>query len=193
MKDNRYFYPISMTQTMCAYLFLSLLLCTVFGCTKDDESMQNDDLSGIDDQRIISIQEQMIYDLRSENNKALATKDASKVASIYTQDFFVLSSTNGLFVGKDQLENIYQSLFESRDSLLFVRTPLQIKANIHWKMASEYGVWTGTWMVDGVPIKVEGDYYAKWHKKEGLWLLRSEIYTQLACSGDVVCNNLPIL
>lgn len=38
-----------------------------------------------------------------------------------------------------------------------------------------------------------GDYYAKWHKIDGIWKLRSEVYTQLDCRGDVVCNNKPTL
>jgi hypothetical protein len=108
-------------------------------------------------------------------------------------NFFLLTSTNGFFSGKEAVQNIYQSVFNSRPDVLFVRTPTAIMVNRDWNMASESGNWTGTWTVNGAPIAVGGDYYAKWHKIDGIWKLRSEVYTQLDCSGDVVCNNKPNL
>lgn len=144
-------------------------------------------------QRFSSEDQKAIEAARQANNQAIKEQDAPAVASNYLDNFFILTSTNGLFTGKDVVEGIYQSVFNSREDVIFVRTPTAITVNNDWNMASENGNWIGTWVVDGVNIEVGGDYYAKWHKIDGVWKLRSEIYTQFDCSGEVVCNNKPNL
>jgi ketosteroid isomerase-like protein len=144
-------------------------------------------------QRFVSEDQKAIQKVRKANNTALKAHDAAGVASAYLDNFFLLTSTNGFFTGKESVQNIYQSVFNSRPDVLFIRTPTAIMVNRDWNMASERGNWTGTWTVNGVPIAVGGDYYAKWHKIDGIWKLRSEVYTQFDCSGDVVCNNKPNL
>lgn len=144
-------------------------------------------------QRFTSKDQKAIKAARKANNKAIKEHDAVAVASDYLEDFFILTSTNGLFTGKERVQSIYQSVFDSREAVIFVRTPTAITVNKDWKMASENGNWIGTWIVDGEDIEVGGDYYAKWHKIDGIWKLRSEVYTQFECSGEVVCNNRPSL
>jgi ketosteroid isomerase-like protein len=144
-------------------------------------------------QRFVSSDQKAIQRVRQANNAALKGHNAAGVAAAYLDNFFLLTSTNGFFTGKEAVQNIYQSVFTARLDVLFVRTPSAIMVNRDWNMASENGNWTGTWTVNGAPIAVGGDYYAKWHKIDGIWKLRSEVYTQFDCSGDVVCNNKPNL
>ena len=144
-------------------------------------------------QRLISRDQLAIESNRQANNAAIKAHDAAGVASDYLEDFFILTSTNGLFTGKESVQGIYQFVFDSREDVIFVRTPTAITVNNEWNMASENGDWIGTWIVDGEEIEVGGDYYAKWHKIDGIWKLRSEIYTQFDCSGEVVCQNQPNL
>lgn len=144
-------------------------------------------------QRFSSQDQKAIEAARQDNNQAIKEQDAQGVASNYLEDFFILTSTNGLFTGKEVVEGIYQSVFNSRENVIFVRTPTAITVNKDWNMASENGNWIGTWILDGENIEVGGDYYAKWHKIGDVWKLRSEVYTQFQCSGEVVCNNKPNL
>lgn len=144
-------------------------------------------------QRFVSKDQKAIEGARQTNNQAIKEHNAAGVAAAYLEDFFILTSTNGLFTGKETVQGIYQSVFNSREDVLFVRTPTAITVNTDWKMASENGNWIGTWIVDGEQIEVGGDYYAKWHQIDGIWKLRCEVYTQFDCSGDVVCNNRPSL
>lgn len=144
-------------------------------------------------QRFFSKDQKAIEGARQTNNQAIKEHNAAGVAAAYLEDFFILTSTNGLFTGKETVQGIYQSVFNSREDVLFVRTPTAITVNTDWKMASENGNWIGTWIVDGEQIEVGGDYYAKWHQIDGIWKLRCEVYTQLDCSGEVVCNNRPSL
>lgn len=180
------------------YLFLKsstilfLLSCFLFGsCANDDTDDVNEDpQSNID----LSNNDQLtIFNIRADNNDAIARHDAGSVATPYLDNFFILTSTNGFFEGKEEVQGIYQSVFDSRTDVIFIRTPNQVQVNTDWNMASEFGEWTGYWVVEGEEINVSGDYYAKWHKVNGSWLLRNEIYTQFNCSGDSVCSNKPML
>ena len=144
-------------------------------------------------QRFISRDQKAIEAARQANNTAIKEHDAARVAEDYLDDFFILTSTNGLFTGKETVQGIYQFVFDDREDVLFVRTPTAITVNTDWNMASENGNWIGTWIVDGEPIEVGGDYYAKWHEIDGVWKLRCEVYTRFDCSGEVVCNNRPPL
>jgi ketosteroid isomerase-like protein len=140
-----------------------------------------------------STEQRAIREAREANNAALRVRNAQQVADNYLESFFLLTSTNGFFQGKQTVANIYQTVFTTRENVLFVRTPNAIAVNNDWNMASEKGSWVGTWIVNGENIQVAGDYYAKWHKVDGTWKLKCEVYTQLACQGDVVCNNKPNL
>lgn len=176
-------------------LLLSLSLVTT-SCEKDTlETDEEPDITTPCEEELIldSSDQQLIFNARTTNNAALADHDAAEVAAIYKDDFFILTSTNGLFTGKEEVQGIYQSVFDGRTNVLFVRTPTKITVNTDWNMASEIGQWIGTWEVEEEMIEVGGDYYAKWHKIDGNWLLRSEVYTQFDCSGEVVCSNEPPL
>lgn len=194
-------------------LFAVFIACSLVSCNKDNDVEQLTQVALINDfseeeplssrgrhfwqnkcfQRFSSKDQKAIQAERATNNQAIKEHDAAGVAAAYLEDFFILTSTNGLFTGKEVVEGIYQSVFNSREDVIFIRTPTAITVNKDWKMASENGNWIGTWIVDGEQIEVGGDYYAKWHQIDGIWKLRSEVYTQFACSGEVVCNNKPAL
>ncbi len=174
-------------------ILIAFFFCLFIGsCSNEDDPQDvitqpqsNVDLSDDD--------ELAIFNIRLSNNEAIARHDAATVAAPYIHNFFILTSTNGYFEGKETVQNIYQSVFDGRDDVVFIRTPDIITTNLDWNMASEYGTWTGSWKVEEEEINVGGDYYAKWHKIQGLWKLRSEVYTQFDCTGDVVCDNKPML
>ena len=173
----------------CTVLVLALAL---FSCSKETAIAPMQEQS-IPELELSTQDQQSIFAARTTNNEAIKKQDAAGVAAIYTDNFFILTSTNGFFEGKERVGEIYQSVFDSRTDVLFVRTPTNITVNPDWNMASEQGNWIGTWKVDGEEIEVGGDYYAKWHKIEGQWKLRSEVYTQFECAGAVVCDNKPSL
>jgi ketosteroid isomerase-like protein len=149
--------------------------------------------NGRNTSRMNSVDQKAIKAAREANNAALKARNAQKVAENYLESFFLLTSTNGFFAGKERVTEIYQSVFNTREAVLFIRTPTAITVNNDWQMASENGQWIGTWIVNGENIRVAGDYYAKWHRIDGIWKLKCEVYTQFMCKGDVVCNNKPSL
>ena len=76
--------------------------------------------------------------------------------------------------------------------LIFVRTPRTITVNSSWGQAGEGGRWAGHWMHHDSLTRVGGEYFAKWKKVDGRWLLLAEIFVQTSCTGSSYCNTPPV-
>jgi hypothetical protein len=83
--------------------------------------------------------------------------------------------------------------FKTRKDVLYVRTPMMIEVYAPWNVASEFGRWTGQWQEPDGIVKLSGTYYAKWHKIDGVWKIRAEIFTPLSCSESSFCKQNPKL
>lgn len=134
-----------------------------------------------------------IRDVRMKSNQAIADHDTLTVANAWTEDFLVISSTNSLAVGKEENRKLFVSIFSARPDVIYIRTPKKIDVMEEWGMASEEGTWEGRWTEGAYKIEIEGTYYAKWHKIDGEWLIRAEVFTPTHCEGGSYCNNQPQL
>lgn len=139
----------------------------------------------------IAEDEMQIISIRHESNAAIARHDALAIGQSYTDDFTLLSSSNIQVTGKDKMVDIFRKEFATKKEVLYVRTPYEIEVNTDWNMASEFGYWKGYWQSDNEKIEILGNYYAKWHKIGERWLIRSETYTPLRCTGDSYCSQTP--
>ncbi|MGE0590130.1 MAG: DUF4440 domain-containing protein [Cyclobacteriaceae bacterium] len=164
--------------TMLRYLFVCSVL---FACSeqKPVESMSTDETS--------------IRDVRMRSNQAIADHDTLAVATAWTEDFLVISSTNSLAVGKEENRKLFVSIFSARPDVIYIRKTQKIDVMEEWGMASEEGTWEGRWTDGADKIEIEGTYYAKWHKIEGQWLIRTEVFSPTQCKGGSYCNNQPQL
>jgi hypothetical protein len=68
--------------------------------------------------------------------------------------------------------------------MIFVREPEFIEASPNWPLAYESGTWTGRHGNPDGPAVISGRYSAQWVKRDGHWLIRSEVFVALHCSGD---------
>lgn len=139
----------------------------------------------------ISQDEKEVLSVRQRSNEAIALHDALVVGESYTQDFTLLSSSNIQVIGKDNMVNIFKQEFETKKDVIYVRTPSTIAINKAWNMASEFGQWRGHWKTEDGAIDISGNYYAKWHKIDGQWFIRSETYTPINCKGGSYCDQTP--
>lgn len=137
-----------------------------------------------------SSDDQTIRELRLKSNSAIARHDTASIASFWLDDVYVLTSRSTALNGKQVNQLAFQQDFESKENLLYVRTPNTIEVFSNWNMASEYGRWTGTWVSNKISIRISGSYYAKWHKVEGVWKIKSETYTPTHCEGGEYCKPL---
>jgi ketosteroid isomerase-like protein len=139
-----------------------------------------------------SAEEPLIREARAKSNEAIASHDAKAMAAFWTSDFHIITSRNSEMSGKNTNRERMESEFSGKPDVLYVRTPQTIQVFEAWSMASESGTWTGSWTENAQKIELTGTYMAKWHKVDGAWLIRAEVFVPLTCSGGAYCDKSPI-
>jgi len=130
--------------------------------------------------------EQVIRDLRQRSNEAIARHDTASLAKFWLNDVHVLTSRSVSLSGRQANQKAFQNEFEAKEELLYVRTPTTVEIFPDWDMAAEYGRWTGTWKTNGLSTHIGGSYYAKWHKTDGVWKIKAEIYTPAVVNESAI-------
>lgn len=128
---------------------------------------------------------QAIADVRAARlaqNAAIAAHALDSVATFWTTDIVIVSSRGRVMRGKDT----YRQAFAGDSVVVYVRTPDRIEAASPWPLVWEEGTWSGRLGPSG-PAVIGGRYAAQWHRVAGRWLIRSEVFVALTCSGDP-CN-----
>jgi len=139
-----------------------------------------------------STDEQQLRKIREKSNEAIAKHDTASLALYWLDDVHVLTSRSTSIAGKLTNQRSFQQEFQTKEKLLYVRTPTTVEVFPNWNMAAEYGKWTGTWTLNGSSVKISGSYYAKWHKLNGQWKIRSELYTPALCEGGEYCQSIDL-
>ncbi len=142
--------------------------------------------------KIIGKDEKLILEARLKSNDAIAKQDTIALAEIWTSDYHIISSRNFEISGMENNRHNFAKEFSNKKEVLYVRTTTTVEVFADWNMASENGTWTGQWReADGL-VKFSGTYFAKWHKINGEWKIRAEIFVPLLCEGSEFCNKNPI-
>ena len=81
--------------------------------------------------------------------------------------------------------------FASRPDVVYRRTPESVRVFEPWQMASEAGVWVGSWTAADGKVVIGGRYFAKWRFRDGAWWVESETYVPEHCTGSVYCSTMP--
>lgn len=140
----------------------------------------------------MSPDEKAIREARAFFNKAIAEHDTALIDETWLDNFTVISSRDHTAEGKPANRQLFVNDFASKPDVIYIRTPKEISIMPQWGMASETGTWEGRWTEGSNKIEIGGTYYAKWHKTEGKWLLRIEVYTPTHCEGGPYCDNRPV-
>jgi ketosteroid isomerase-like protein len=136
--------------------------------------------------------EKLIREARQRSNKAIAQQDTTALGEVWTSDYHIISSRNFEISGRENNRDHFAKEFSSKKELIYVRTSNKIEVFAHWNMASETGTWTGQWQEPDGLVKLSGTYLAKWHKVNGEWKIRAEIFVPLTCSDSSFCDKIPI-
>jgi ketosteroid isomerase-like protein len=133
---------------------------------------------------------EMVRQARLYQNDAMAIGNIEAAASFWTEDITLRRGLGASIIGKDA----YRALLDpspNESSLIYVREPDLIDISPHWPLAYESGTWTARrGGMDG-PIMITGRYSAQWVKRDGYWLIRSEIFVALTCTD--LTSNWPAL
>lgn len=155
----------------------NIMLLGFIGCTSIKSSRSSDEIQ--------------IRNVRNLSNDAIARHDSVTIGNYWTEDFHVISSRNAEIAGREANRQVFIREFNTKKKVVYVRTPGQINIFLDWNMAAETGNWIGRWQEPDGMVNLSGTYYAKWHKINGVWKIRAEIFTPLSCSGSTFCNQSP--
>ena len=116
---------------------------------------------------------------RAAQNAAIAAHDLDRAASFWTDDVVIRSALGRVIQGRAT----YRSTLGADSATVYRREPerVDVSDNERWPLAFESGTWTGR-SPRGQPL-IRGRYAAQWIKRDGRWLIRSEVFVALDCSG----------
>jgi ketosteroid isomerase-like protein len=122
---------------------------------------------------------------RADQNAAIAAHDYDRMASYWTEDVVITAGRGTVLIGR----SVYRAAFLSDSGIIYRRETAAIDLSTAWPLAWEEGTWTALSSAGGAPL-LSGRYSAQWTKKSGRWLIRSELFVVLKCSG-AMCPAAP--
>jgi ketosteroid isomerase-like protein len=127
---------------------------------------------------------------RSAQNRAIAADDLDRVSSFWTDDVTVRRALGAPLDGKQAARQALVAP-STGTRLVYQRLTKDVEVSAHWPLAFETGVWEGHQGTADGPTVIGGRYSAQWVKRNGQWLIRSEVFVALTCRG-VGCESVAV-
>lgn len=121
--------------------------------------------------------------LRAQSNAAIARHDVPAILSFLDDEFHVTAGSGTMFQGVDEMGDAFARQFAEFSDVKYVRTIESIEISASAPLAAEVGTWVGTWTTPAGPLRTGGRYSASWRKRDGEWVIRSELFVTLFCEG----------
>lgn len=118
---------------------------------------------------------------RADQNRAIAEGDLPRVAQYWTEDVSARRGLGAPIAGKAAYLEIVQPKAGAMNSVIYERTPTDVDVSAPWPLAFETGTWAGRLGSANGPQIIAGRYSAQWVKRDGRWLIRSEVFVALSC------------
>ncbi len=133
-----------------------------------------------------------IKEARQAQNRAIASADLDTAEKFWTADITIRRALGQAVTGITEARKILEPAPNHRPAIIYQRAPTSVEVSRHWHLAYEEGQWTGH--LDDVHSTaiLAGRYAAQWVKRGELWLIRSEVFVALTCTGSG-CDALAVL
>jgi len=120
---------------------------------------------------------------RAAQNKAIAAGDLDRVARFWTDDVTVRRALGQPLSGREAARKALEPPAAPATHLVYQRLTKEVEVSAKWPLAFETGTWEGHQATTTGPVVIGGRYSAQWVKRGGDWLIRSEVFVALSCSG----------
>ena len=120
---------------------------------------------------------------RTAQNQAIAAGDLDRVAGFWTTDVTVRRALGQPLNGRDAARKALEPPVPPASHLIYQRITKDVEVSAKWPLAFETGTWEGHQGTLSGPAVIGGRYSAQWVKRDGRWLIRSEVFVALTCSG----------
>jgi ketosteroid isomerase-like protein len=129
-------------------------------------------------------QARVVAAARGDFNEALAARDILAIRSFLTENVMLVPGDEAqLIQGRDAQVEAWQGLFQSMPDVAYMRSPQRIEIGDCGTLAAETGRWRGVWSADGMQIKYNGRYFAKWRFDTADWKIEAETFVTLRRQG----------
>jgi ketosteroid isomerase-like protein len=120
---------------------------------------------------------------RVAQNDAIAAGDLDRAASFWTADVTVRRALGQALAGREDARRALEPPPAPAPRLVYRRVTARVEVSPKWPLAFETGTWEGHLGTGGGPTVIGGGFSAQWVKRDGSWLIRSEVFVALTCAG----------
>lgn len=124
-----------------------------------------------------------IREARAAQTAALAREDLDAVASFWTADVTIRRALGHAIDGARAARQGFERATNAPNHLVYRRVATKIDVAAAWPLAFEEGDWAGHLGSAAGPAIIGGRYAAQWVKRDGRWLIRSEVFVALHATG----------
>lgn len=136
------------------------------------------------DAATLAREEAAIKTARIAQTQAMAVDDLDKVVTWWVPDITIRRALGQPVEGAEAARKLLAPPPNpSPNRLIYQREPVAVQVSPNWPLAYEEGRWSGhPGSVANAPV-IGGRYSAQWVLRDGKWLIRSEVFVALTCSG----------
>jgi ketosteroid isomerase-like protein len=144
----------------------------------------------------VKAEEAAVRAARITQTQALAKDDLDTVVKYWTPDITIRRAlgqpVDSAAAARKLLEPAPGSNpAANANRIVYQRVPVSVDVSPNWPLAYEEGRWSGhIGSVDNKSV-IGGRYSAQWVKRDGQWLIRSEVFVALSCA-DAGCKSVAV-
>ena len=120
---------------------------------------------------------------RTAQNEAIARSDLDRVAAFWTEDVTVRRALGQPLAGRASAREALEPSGPAASRVVYQRRTDEVTVSAKWPLAFETGTWEGRRGDVGGQTIIGGRFSAQWVKRDGRWLIRSEVFVALTCAG----------
>lgn len=120
---------------------------------------------------------------RTAQNTAIASGDLDRAATFWTEDVTVRRALGQPLSGREAARKALEPPPAPATHMIYQRLTKEVEVSSKWPLSFETGVWEGHLDTITGPAVIGGRYSAQWVKRGDRWLIRSEVFVALTCSG----------
>ncbi len=132
----------------------------------------------------MAAEEAAIRTARSVQTKAIADNDLDTVVKYWSPDITIRRAMGQPITGAVEARKVLEPTGSAAPAIVYQREAISVQVSSNWPLAYEEGRWSGHMgNAANAPI-IGGRYSAQWVKRDGKWLIRSEVFVALTCNDN---------